>query len=135
MALPARSQSAVLNLDSIVRRAGYVPMPQRLARETGAELYRSSPVSARALQDSFGRAPPRRPGRRRLVALCATMTLSVFDLFTIGIGPSSSHTVGPMVAARAYALRLQGRGLLASTQAIAVHLHGSLGATGRAHGA
>ena len=63
------------------------------------------------------------------------MTLSVFDLFTIGIGPSSSHTVGPMVAARAYALRLQGRGLLASTQAIAVHLHGSLGATGRAHGA
>jgi L-serine dehydratase len=62
------------------------------------------------------------------------MTTSVFDLFKIGIGPSSSHTVGPMKAARAFAQELASRGLLDSTAAVEVHLHGSLGATGRGHG-
>lgn len=62
------------------------------------------------------------------------MTLSVFDLFRIGIGPSSSHTVGPMRAARSFALALEEAGLLAATAAVRVELYGSLGATGRGHG-
>lgn len=62
------------------------------------------------------------------------MAVSVFDLFKIGIGPSSSHTVGPMRAARLFVLRLQAEGLLAATARIASHLYGSLGATGRGHG-
>ncbi|MBK9795662.1 MAG: L-serine ammonia-lyase [Holophagaceae bacterium] len=62
------------------------------------------------------------------------MTLSVFDLFRIGIGPSSSHTVGPMRAARSFALALEAEGLLAATMAVRTELHGSLGATGRGHG-
>jgi L-serine dehydratase len=62
------------------------------------------------------------------------MTTSVFDLFKIGIGPSSSHTVGPMKAARAFAERLAMGGLLDATAAVRVELFGSLGATGRGHG-
>ncbi len=62
------------------------------------------------------------------------MAISVFDLFTIGIGPSSSHTVGPMRAARTFATRLDARGLLQQVERLAVHLYGSLGATGRGHG-
>ena len=52
--------------------------------------------------------------------------LSVFDIFKIGIGPSSSHTVGPMNAAREFAQDLAKRGLLASTAKIAIQLYGSL---------
>ncbi len=62
------------------------------------------------------------------------MTISVFDLFKIGIGPSSSHTVGPMRAARQFALGLQRDGLLSTTVRIQCDLYGSLGATGRGHG-
>ncbi len=62
------------------------------------------------------------------------MTLSVFDLFRIGIGPSSSHTVGPMRAARTFVLSLEGAGLLPATAAVRAELFGSLGATGRGHG-
>ena len=62
------------------------------------------------------------------------MALSVFDLFKIGIGPSSSHTVGPMRAARLFALRLRERGLLARVARVSVTLYGSLGATGKGHG-
>ncbi len=62
------------------------------------------------------------------------MNLSVFDLFKIGIGPSSSHTVGPMKAARLFALRLRDNGLLAQTSRIQSVLYGSLGATGKGHG-
>ncbi len=62
------------------------------------------------------------------------MAISVFDLFTIGIGPSSSHTVGPMRAARMFAEKLAEKGLLADVCDIRVHLYGSLGATGRGHG-
>ncbi|MDA8296218.1 MAG: L-serine ammonia-lyase [Actinomycetota bacterium] len=60
--------------------------------------------------------------------------ISVFDLFSIGIGPSSSHTVGPMRAARSFAEELSARGVLADTARLEVHLYGSLAATGRAHG-
>ncbi|MEZ5474863.1 MAG: L-serine ammonia-lyase [Steroidobacteraceae bacterium] len=61
------------------------------------------------------------------------MTLSVFDVFKIGVGPSSSHTMGPMSAARAFAVDLERRGLLAKTSSIAVRLYGSLALTGRGH--
>ena len=60
------------------------------------------------------------------------MAISVFDLFSVGIGPSSSHTVGPMRAAMRFAERL--RPSLASVDRVHVELFGSLGATGHGHG-
>ncbi|MGI9296385.1 MAG: L-serine ammonia-lyase [Gammaproteobacteria bacterium] len=62
------------------------------------------------------------------------MTVSVFDLFKIGIGPSSSHTVGPMIAGRRFAAALETSGRLAQTARIRAEMFGSLGATGRGHG-
>ncbi|WP_339459533.1 L-serine ammonia-lyase [Pseudomonas sp. EA_105y_Pfl2_R69] len=62
------------------------------------------------------------------------MSLSVFDLFKIGIGPSSSHTVGPMLAALRFAEGLRRDELLATTDSVKVELYGSLGATGKGHG-
>ncbi|WP_342129887.1 L-serine ammonia-lyase [Hydrogenophaga sp. OTU3427] len=62
------------------------------------------------------------------------MAISAFDLFKIGIGPSSSHTVGPMRAARLFVLGLQTQELLARVARLHCGLHGSLGATGKGHG-
>ncbi len=62
------------------------------------------------------------------------MAISVFDLFKIGIGPSSSHTVGPMVAACRFAQRLERRGLLESVTRMQGELYGSLALTGKGHG-
>ena len=62
------------------------------------------------------------------------MAVSVFDLFKIGIGPSSSHTVGPMRAALMFAQGLERDGLLDNTASVKVDLYGSLGATGKGHG-
>ncbi|MFF9093678.1 MULTISPECIES: L-serine ammonia-lyase [unclassified Streptomyces] len=62
------------------------------------------------------------------------MAISVFDLFSIGIGPSSSHTVGPMRAARMFARRLRNEDVLASVASVRCELYGSLGATGHGHG-
>lgn len=62
------------------------------------------------------------------------MAISVFDLFSIGIGPSSSHTVGPMRAARTFVRGLADDGLLDATAAVRAELFGSLGATGHGHG-
>ncbi|MFD5258821.1 L-serine ammonia-lyase [Streptomyces bobili] len=62
------------------------------------------------------------------------MAISVFDLFSIGIGPSSSHTVGPMRAARIFARRLRNEDLLGSVASVRAELYGSLGATGHGHG-
>src|SRR5690349_20244047 len=62
------------------------------------------------------------------------MTISVFDLFKVGIGPSSSHTVGPMRAANRFASRLERDGLLPRTARVRAELFGSLGATGHGHG-
>ena len=62
------------------------------------------------------------------------MTGSVFDLFKVGIGPSSSHTVGPMRAARSFVERLSSEGVLDRTAGVRVELFGSLGATGEGHG-
>ncbi|WP_111719190.1 L-serine ammonia-lyase [Homoserinimonas sp. OAct 916] len=63
-----------------------------------------------------------------------TAYVSVFDLFSIGIGPSSSHTVGPMRAARDFALRLRDQGLLDGVTGVNCSLYGSLGSTGIGHG-
>ncbi|MGW0522644.1 L-serine ammonia-lyase [Crossiella sp. NPDC003009] len=62
------------------------------------------------------------------------MAISVFELFKIGIGPSSSHTVGPMRAACTFANGLKADGLLADTVTVRSELFGSLGATGHGHG-
>ncbi|MBH3426274.1 L-serine ammonia-lyase [Pseudomonas alkylphenolica] len=62
------------------------------------------------------------------------MSLSVFDLFKVGIGPSSSHTVGPMRAAARFAEGLRDQGLLPQVESVRAALYGSLGATGKGHG-
>lgn len=62
------------------------------------------------------------------------MAISVFDLFKVGIGPSSSHTVGPMRAAFQFVSDLVQQGQLEQVQRLQVELYGSLGATGRGHG-
>ena len=91
------------------------------------------------------RTAPTERGFRRTGAATAVETprsalgpdlppLSVFDLFTVGIGPSSSHTVGPMRAAAAFAAELVAANLVESTTIVRVHLYGSLAATGAGHG-
>lgn len=62
------------------------------------------------------------------------MAISTFELFSIGIGPSSSHTVGPMRAALMFVQQLEQDQLLEKTDSVLVQLYGSLGATGRGHG-
>lgn len=61
------------------------------------------------------------------------MAISVFDIFKIGIGPSSSHTTGPMRAARLFVERLHREQKLFATHRLEVHLYGSLAATGKGH--
>jgi L-serine dehydratase len=61
------------------------------------------------------------------------MSLSVFDIFKIGIGPSSSHTMGPMNAAHRFVALLEERGLLDATDQVSAQLYGSLALTGRGH--
>ncbi|HEV2536790.1 MAG TPA: L-serine ammonia-lyase [Streptosporangiaceae bacterium] len=62
------------------------------------------------------------------------MAISVFDLFKVGIGPSSSHTVGPMKAAGMFARGLRDDGLMPEVETVRVALYGSLGLTGPGHG-
>lgn len=62
------------------------------------------------------------------------MSISVFDLFSIGIGPSSSHTVGPLRAANKFIKELEARNLLESTSSVVIDLYGSLALTGKGHG-
>ena len=66
--------------------------------------------------------------------MMGAVPISVFDLFSIGIGPSSSHTVGPMRAARTFAVGLADDGLLDDVTRVRAELFGSLGATGHGHG-
>jgi len=63
-----------------------------------------------------------------------TMAISAFDLFKIGIGPSSSHTVGPMRAAAMFVGALESEGMLDRVASVRAELFGSLGATGHGHG-
>lgn len=60
--------------------------------------------------------------------------ISVFDMFKIGIGPSSSHTVGPMKAGKLFMQHLANQGLLQNTDELRSELFGSLGQTGKGHG-
>src|SRR5690242_12525641 len=62
------------------------------------------------------------------------MTMSVFDIFKIGIGPSSSHTVGPMKAALMFTQYLRAEGIASEVRKVRAELFGSLGATGHGHG-
>ncbi|MFT4059914.1 MAG: L-serine ammonia-lyase [Legionella sp.] len=62
------------------------------------------------------------------------MNISVFDLFSIGIGPSSSHTVGPMLAANAFLQLLEEKNLFDLVQRVKIELYGSLALTGKGHG-
>jgi len=62
------------------------------------------------------------------------MTLSAFDLYSVGIGPSSSHTVGPMRAAKRFVDGLVAAGILGTVSRVRAELFGSLGATGHGHG-
>ena len=62
------------------------------------------------------------------------MPVSVFDLFSIGVGPSSSHTVGPMRAAAHFSEAVHATGILSRTASVRVDLYGSLAATGLGHG-
>ena len=59
--------------------------------------------------------------------------IRVFDLFKIGVGPSSSHTVGPMVAANQFLQQLQAKNFLDDITHIVIELYGSLAATGKGH--
>jgi L-serine dehydratase len=61
------------------------------------------------------------------------MSISTFELFKIGIGPSSSHTVGPMVAARRFCEWVEAAGLIAQARGVKVDLYGSLALTGKGH--
>jgi L-serine dehydratase len=61
------------------------------------------------------------------------VNLSTFEVFKVGVGPSSSHTMGPMLAARFFVLDLEAKGLLAQTAEIYVQLYGSLALTGLGH--
>ena len=60
--------------------------------------------------------------------------ISVFDIFKIGVGPSSSHTLGPWRAAQTFIQSLKKRGLLSGLKHVLVLLYGSLAKTGRGHG-
>ena len=62
------------------------------------------------------------------------MSISLFDLFSIGIGPSSSHTCGPMSAAYEFTTLLQEQSLLNKTERVKTELYGSLALTGKGHG-
>jgi len=62
------------------------------------------------------------------------MTISIFDLFSIGVGPSSSHTVGPMRAAQAFASKLSEENILPKVDKYTIELFGSLALTGHGHG-
>ncbi|EED98989.1 L-serine ammonia-lyase [Burkholderia multivorans] len=62
------------------------------------------------------------------------MNVSAFDLFKVGIGPSSSHTVGPMIAASRFVTHMRESGVLGQVRTLHIELYGSLGATGKGHG-
>lgn len=102
------------------------------------------PVYSRDFDNFF--LPARRPlGQRAghtdsvisvvsVVMQTGRVSVSVFDLLSVGIGPSSSHTVGPMRAARRFARELTGSGAADRTIRVRAQLFGSLGATGHGHG-
>jgi L-serine dehydratase len=69
-----------------------------------------------------------------LTQLIEIFIISVFDMFKVGIGPSSSHIVGPMHAASLFAQQLKTKGKLVDVTHITTELYVSLGQTGKGHG-
>jgi len=124
-----RWRVAVGYVDSIPGRTAVDPpvAPHRVDAGRAASYRRRRSPPSTAVDGETATSAVRPPS-------LISMATSVFDLYTIGIGPSSSHTVGPMRAARVFARRLQETGLLERTDAVRVELLGSLGATGRGHG-
>ena len=119
--------------------------------DAGANAQRKA--DARVLHEADARGSQARLIRARRNELCAmnrcahnkvlqsppydtgvTAYVSALDLFSIGIGASSSHTVGPMRAARSFATNLADSGRLAKVRRISCSLYGSLGSTGLGHG-
>jgi L-serine dehydratase len=96
-----------------------------MSAETGVPV--STDLDIHPETDPRAHAEPPRPGR-------PTAYFSALDLFSIGIGPSSSHTVGPMRAALAFADHLTATGHLTDVTGITCSLYGSLGSTGLGHG-
>ncbi|KAJ7453921.1 L-serine ammonia-lyase [Mycena galericulata] len=74
-----------------------------------------------------------RLGRRSFSAPAEHAVISTFDLFSIGVGPSSSHTVGPMRAGKIFCADLKELALLDKVQTVKITLYGSLAATGKGH--
>ena len=111
------------------RRPGRRHLAQEAFRVPGAAAGRRHPRRARRLRNP----PPPRTRRLAPRPVERIMTISVFDLFKIGIGPSSSHTVGPMSAARMF-VRACATTASSRRAAIKAELYGSLGATGKGHG-
>ncbi len=121
----AQPCEAIPNLSGIARRydlaglgmkPGFAVRPRVVEQDEGAER----PCHAAAS------GPFPAPRRGRLV--CST-----FDLFKIGVGPSSSHTMGPMTAACRFVETLRARGLLESVERVEADLYGSLALTGKGH--
>ncbi len=113
--------------DRAARRATQV----KLTRDYG---YDESAVLAKEHEEQFAARGAR--GRDRgpyPAAPGGPVNLSVFDVFKVGVGPSSSHTMGPMLAARFFVLDLEAKGLLEQTAEIFVQLYGSLALTGLGH--
>ena len=120
--------------------------PALAARGLSGRGLRRRGRSDRAMPDRRARrghreaGPGGRRARRAVSALPAavarglSVTISVFELFKVGIGPSSSHTVGPMRAAADFVADLDAMGVLDRVGDVRVELYGSLAATGRGHG-
>jgi len=107
--------------------SGFFPRPGRSAcRSLKRRVYDGGTVIAALRTRVFQAAVTTRYG--------VILAVSVFDLFKIGIGPSSSHTVGPMRAALLFATGLKRDGLLPAVANVRAELYGSLGATGKGHG-
>ncbi|CAE6455060.1 unnamed protein product [Rhizoctonia solani] len=103
----------------------------------------SSPVTHASLGPALGRFnstlsskeqnPPSDGDSEPIESRKEHAVISAFDLFSVGVGPSSSHTVGPMRAARIFIVDLQNLGLLDKACTLKVTLYGSLAATGKGH--
>src|SRR5579859_708021 len=117
-----------------MRDEGVAAAAVRPGRGEGASL--SEPAGAGPAELARGGDPPQPPAELGppAPAPAGTMAISVFDLFKIGIGPSSSHTVGPMRAAGMFVGSLAAGGVLGQVARVRTELFGSLGATGHGHG-
>ncbi|KAG8776993.1 hypothetical protein FRC12_000591 [Ceratobasidium sp. 428] len=103
------------------------PLPIYTTRKAPNQLRFNSSFSSSRHEESLGDNDAPTESRKEHAVI------STFDLFSVGVGPSSSHTVGPMRAARIFIVDLQELGLLDKTRTLKVTLYGSLAATGKGH--